>query len=86
MRGEDGVAGEGRLVGEYKCTVTLMNMQSDWMSVASSGEVGKVHLAIHDRSKLMSGSLRSVMIKSFSKTAALSSEHPGTIWTLYTLK
>ena len=42
MRGEDGVASERKLVGApnfhswAKCTVTLTNIQSDWMSNASS--------------------------------------------------
>ena len=43
MRGDGGVAGEGRVVGEPKfhsrgkCTMTLTNINSDWMSNASSG-------------------------------------------------
>ena len=46
MRGESGVAGvagEGRVVGEPKfhswgkCTMPLTNINSDWMSNASSG-------------------------------------------------
>ena len=43
MRGEGGVAGEGRVVGLPtfhswdKCTMPLMNINSDWMSNASSG-------------------------------------------------
>ena len=43
MRGEGGVAGEGRVVGAPKfhswgkCTMPLMNINSDWMSNASSG-------------------------------------------------
>ena len=43
MRGESGVAGEGRVVGLPKfhswgkCTVPLTNINSDWMSNASSG-------------------------------------------------
>ena len=43
MRGEGGVAGEGRVVGVPKfhswgkCTVILTNINSDWMSKASSG-------------------------------------------------
>ena len=42
MRGEGGVAGQGRLV-ELKfhpwgvCTMTLTNVYSDWMSIAFSG-------------------------------------------------
>ena len=43
MRGDGGVAGEGRVVGVPKfhswgkCTVILTNINSDWMSKASSG-------------------------------------------------
>ena len=43
MRGDSGVAGEGRVVGVPKfhswgkCTMSLMNINSDWMSNASSG-------------------------------------------------
>ena len=42
MRGDGGVAGEGRDVGVPKlhlgkCTMPLMNINSDWMSNASSG-------------------------------------------------
>ena len=43
MRGEDGVAGEGRVVGVPKlqswgkCTMPLTNVNSDWMPNASSG-------------------------------------------------
>ena len=43
MRGEGGVAGEGRVVGVPKfhswgkCTMPLTNVNSDWMSKASSG-------------------------------------------------
>ena len=43
MRGNGGVAGEGRVVGVPKfhswgkCTIPLTNMNSDWMSNASSG-------------------------------------------------
>ena len=43
VRGEGGVAGEGKLVRvpkfHYwgKCTMPLTNIQSDWMSNASSG-------------------------------------------------
>ena len=49
MRGESGVAGEGRVVGVPKlhswgkCTMPLMNIQSDWMSNASSG-LGSISL------------------------------------------
>ena len=43
MRGDGGVAGEGRMVGVPKfhswgkCTMPLTNINSDWMSNASSG-------------------------------------------------
>ena len=43
MRGDSGVAGEGRVVGIPKFhswgkfTMPLMNINSDWMSNASSG-------------------------------------------------
>ena len=43
MRGDSGVAGEGRVAGVPKfhswgkCTMPLMNINSDWMSNASSG-------------------------------------------------
>ena len=43
MRGDSGVAGEGRVVGIPKfyscgkCTMPLTNINSDWMSNASSG-------------------------------------------------
>ena len=43
MRGDGGVAGEGRMVGVPKfhslgkCTMPLVNINSDWMSNASSG-------------------------------------------------
>ena len=43
MRGDGGVAGEGRIVGVpkfhswYKCAMPLMNINSDWMSNISSG-------------------------------------------------
>ena len=43
MRGESGVAGEGRVVGEPKlhswgkCTMSLTNINSDWIPNASSG-------------------------------------------------
>ena len=43
MRGEGGIAGEGRVVGVPKfhswgkCTMPLTNINSDWMSNASSG-------------------------------------------------
>ena len=43
MRDDSGVAGEGRVVGVLKfhslgkCTMPLRNINSDWMSNASSG-------------------------------------------------
>ena len=43
MRGDGGVAGEGRVVGVPKfhswgkCTMPLTNINSDWVSNASSG-------------------------------------------------
>ena len=43
MRGDGGVAGEGRIVGvpkfhsRGKCTMPLTNIISDWMTNASSG-------------------------------------------------
>ena len=43
MRGDSGVAGEARVVGVPKfhswgkCTMQLTNINSDWMSNASSG-------------------------------------------------
>ena len=43
MRSDSGVAGEGRVVGVPKfhfwgkCTMPLTNINSDWMSNASSG-------------------------------------------------
>ena len=43
MRGDSGVVGEGRVVGVPKfhswgkCTMPLTNINSDWMSNASSG-------------------------------------------------
>ena len=43
MRGDGGVVDEGRVVGIPKfhlwgkCTMPLMNINSDWMSNASSG-------------------------------------------------
>ena len=43
MRGDCGVAGEGRLIGVpkfhswCKCTMPLTNINSDWMSNTSSG-------------------------------------------------
>ena len=43
MRGDSGVAGEGSVVGVPKfhswgkCTMPLTNINSDWMSNASSG-------------------------------------------------
>lgn len=35
VRGEGGVIGEGRLVGEQN--YSLLYMHSDWMSIASAG-------------------------------------------------
>ena len=52
MRGEVGVAGEGRVVGVPKfhswgkCTMPLMNINSDWMSNASSGLYITLHYII----------------------------------------
>ena len=52
MRGDSGVAGEGRAVGLAKfhswgkCTMPLTNISSDWMSNASSG-LGIVYLFIY---------------------------------------
>ena len=49
MRGEGGVAGEGRVVGVPKfhswgkCTMSLTNINSDWMSNASSGLCINLH-------------------------------------------
>ena len=49
MRGESGVAGEGRVVGVPKfhswgkCTMPLTNINSDWMSNASSGLCINLH-------------------------------------------
>ena len=37
MRGEGGVTGEGRVVGNQSFTLTLTNINSDWVSNASSG-------------------------------------------------
>ena len=43
MKGDSGVAGEGRVVGipkfysPSKCTMPLTNINSDWISNASSG-------------------------------------------------
>ena len=43
MRGDSGVAGEGQVVGVQKfhswgtCTTPLTNINSEWMSNASSG-------------------------------------------------
>ena len=43
MRGDGGETGDGRVLGEPKihswgkCTMPLMNINSDWMSNASSG-------------------------------------------------
>ena len=57
MRGGSGVAGEGRVAGIPKChswdnyTIPLMNIDSDWMSDASSGlciilGCNKMHLGV----------------------------------------
>ena len=49
MRGDGGVAGEGRVVGVPKfhswgkCTVPLTNINSDWMPNASSGLCINLH-------------------------------------------
>ena len=49
MRGEGGVAGEGRAVGVPKfhswgkCTMPLTNINSDWMPNASSGLCINLH-------------------------------------------
>ena len=49
MRGESGVAGEGRFVGVPKfhswgkCTMPLTNINSDWMPNASSGLCINLH-------------------------------------------
>ena len=49
VRGEDGVAGEGKLVDApkfhswAKCTVILTNIQSDWMSQRFLWLVIKTH-------------------------------------------
>ena len=48
MRGDGGVAGEGRVVGIPnfyswgKCTMPLTNINSDWISNASSGLWGYI--------------------------------------------
>ena len=50
MRGDGGVAGEGRVVGIPKfhswgkCTMPLTNISSDWMSNASSGPVNYIFI------------------------------------------
>ena len=52
VRGEGGVAGEGRVVGVPKfhswgkCTMPLTNINSDWMSNASSGLWINLHFYI----------------------------------------
>ena len=52
MRGEVGVAGEGRVVGvrkfhsRDKCTIALTNINSNWMSNASSGLYVKIYYII----------------------------------------
>ena len=56
MRGDGGVAGEGKVVGVPKfhswgkCTMTLRNTNSDWMSNSSSGL--RIILIIYLRSPL----------------------------------
>ena len=46
VRGDSSVAGEGRVVGVPKfhfygkCTMTLTNINSDWVSNATSGLLG----------------------------------------------
>ena len=51
MRGDGGVAGEGRIVGIPKfhswgkCTMPLTNINSDWMSNTSSGLCIILHYA-----------------------------------------
>ena len=51
MRGNSGVAGEGRVVGVPKfhswgkCTMPLTNINSDWMSNASSRPVYYLYYA-----------------------------------------
>ena len=53
VRGDGGVAGEGRVVGVQKfhswgkCTMPLKNINSDWMSNASSGL--RITLIIYQR-------------------------------------
>ena len=55
MRGESGVAGEGRVVGVLKfhswgkCTMPLTNIDSDWMSKAFSGLCINFHYFIYLR-------------------------------------
>ena len=48
MRGEGGVAGEGRVVVHSwgKCTMPLTNINSDWMSNASPGLCINLHFYI----------------------------------------
>lgn len=51
MKSEGGIAGKERIVSEQefihycwdKCTATLINMDSDWMSVTLSGLVITLH-------------------------------------------
>ena len=53
MKGEGGVAGEGRVVGVPKfhswgkCSMLLTNINSDWISNASSGLCINLHYIIY---------------------------------------
>ena len=53
MRGDGDVAGEGRVVGVPKfhswgkCTMPLTNINSDWMSNASSGLCINLFIYLH---------------------------------------
>ena len=53
MNGESGVAGEGRVVGVPKfhslgkCIMPITNINSDWMSNASSGLCINLHYIIY---------------------------------------
>ena len=53
VRGDSGVAGEGRVVGVPmfhswdKCTMPLTNIKSDWMSNSLSGLCIILHFIIH---------------------------------------
>ena len=52
VKGDGGVAGEGRVVGVPKfhswdkCTMVLMNINSNWMSNASSGLCINLYYAV----------------------------------------